>query len=597
MPARVLHVDDEPGFAETVATFLERESDMSVQTATNAADGLDRLGGGEFDCIVSGYEMPGQNGIEFLEASREACPEIPFILYTGKGSEKIASEAISAGVTDYFRKDRGTEQYTALADRITSAVEARRSEDARGKHESPAEPLSTDGVFRSLAEPLYAFDPDGNPLRWNERFEAVTGYSGEEIQRMALEEFVPEREAERVATTVRTVLEEGRSAVVRSALETKSGERVPYELTVCPLEDADGTVHGVVGIGRNSTGQKERRRELRLFRKAVENTGHSIYVTDRNGTIEYVNPAFEEATGYSAAEAIGMTPRILKSGEHDREFYEELWDTILSGDVWRNEIINKTKSGDRCVVDQTIAPLENDAGDITHFVAINADITSQHEFEETIKRQNDRLEEFASFLTHDLRNPLSVAEGRLELARNECDSEHHDAVANALNRMDRLINDVLLLTRERRDIGTTEPVAFRESVEAAWAMVTDKADGAELVYAGTSESAVIQADSSRLRQVLENLLVNAIEHGGTDVTVRIETTATGFAIEDDGPGVPQEDRHRVFDTGHTTSEEGTGVGLRIVERIVEAHGWDIRVTDGIDGGARFEITGVEFVEK
>lgn len=124
----VLHVDDDPDLTEVAAIYLQRESDrITVQTATSASEGLDAVARNEFDCIISDYNMPGQNGLEFLEAVRKAECDLPFILYTGKGSEEVASDAIAAGVTDYLRKRAGTEQYELLANRITNAVEQRRS--------------------------------------------------------------------------------------------------------------------------------------------------------------------------------------------------------------------------------------------------------------------------------------------------------------------------------------------------------------------------------------------------------------------------------------------------------------------------------------
>ncbi|MFB6206231.1 MAG: response regulator, partial [Haloglomus sp.] len=126
---RVLHVDDEPDFADMAAAFVGREDDrFDTETATSASEGLDRLSSNDFDCVVSDYDMPGQNGIEFLEAVREEHGDLPFILYTGKGSEEVASDAISAGVTDYLQKESGTGQYPVLANRIRNAVEKSRAQ-------------------------------------------------------------------------------------------------------------------------------------------------------------------------------------------------------------------------------------------------------------------------------------------------------------------------------------------------------------------------------------------------------------------------------------------------------------------------------------
>jgi len=213
-----------------------------------------------------------------------------------------------------------------------------------------------------------------------------------------------------------------------------------------------------------------------------------------------------------------------------------------------------------------------------------------------LKRQNERLDEFAGVVSHDLRNPLQVAAGRLELVRKECDSEHLDAIEAALQRSDRIIEDVLWLAREGQDVGSMDAVALQQTVDAAWNLVADEMEEADLYY-GTGDESLSQivADEDRLRQLMENLLRNAIEHGGEDVTVTVGKMADGFYVEDTGPGIPEAERDDVFGAGYSTSEDGTGFGLAIVKRVAEAHGWNIDVTEGSDGGTRFEITGVEFV--
>jgi PAS domain S-box-containing protein len=209
------------------------------------------------------------------------------------------------------------------------------------------------------------------------------------------------------------------------------------------------------------------------------------------------------------------------------------------------------------------------------------------EAESTIRRERDRLEEFASILSHDLRNPLNVAQGRLELIQMTGELDHVDAIDRALDRMGRLIEDMLTLAREGDAVGETEPVALDAIAKQAWNNVATN-DAALEVEA----SVQIDADHSRFIQVFENLYRNAIEHGGDTVTVRVGTLDGGFFIEDTGPGIPEDERDDVFESGYTTNQDGTGFGLAIVKRIVEAHGWEIGVTIGRDGGARFEISGI-----
>ncbi|MDZ5810614.1 PAS domain-containing protein [Halorubrum sp. AD140] len=211
------------------------------------------------------------------------------------------------------------------------------------------------------------------------------------------------------------------------------------------------------------------------------------------------------------------------------------------------------------------------------------------EREGELTRQNDRLEEFASVVSHDLRNPLQVAGGRLELARDECESEQLDAVERALNRMDTLIEDLLALAREGDRVRELEPIELSTLLANCW----ENVETAEATLE-TNTQRTVRADRGQLKQLLENLIRNAVEHGGDGVTVTVGDVEDGFYVADDGPGIPPDERDAVFDVGYSTSESGTGFGLGIVTQVVDAHDWGIRVTEGADG-ARFEVTGVELV--
>lgn len=212
---------------------------------------------------------------------------------------------------------------------------------------------------------------------------------------------------------------------------------------------------------------------------------------------------------------------------------------------------------------------------------------------EQLKKQSERLEEFASIVSHDLRSPHSVATGNLELVREDCDSEKIDAISSALARMDAIITDTLTLAKLGQVVGETEPVEIGSLVESCWEMV--QTDGAKLQITDIGR---VEADPDRLRHVFENLIRNAIEHGGNSVTVRIGRLrdGSGFYLEDDGPGISDEDLESIFETGQSSEDGQTGFGLAIVQRTTEAHGWDIEAANGAGGGARFEITGIEWVE-
>jgi signal transduction histidine kinase len=192
-------------------------------------------------------------------------------------------------------------------------------------------------------------------------------------------------------------------------------------------------------------------------------------------------------------------------------------------------------------------------------------------------------------LSHDLRNPLNVAQGRTEFLDVDDQEEHLAAIRRAHDRMETLIEDVLTLARQGQTVGETTVIPIQRTLTRAWSHVDT---GTASIDAAIDLE--IEADESRLQQLFENLFRNAIEHGGDNVTVRVDTLAdgAGFYVADDGPGIPPDEQEKIFDHGYSTTTEGTGFGLAIVQQVVRAHGWTITVTESTDGGARFEIRGI-----
>ncbi|WP_336025167.1 hybrid sensor histidine kinase/response regulator [Halobellus salinisoli] len=957
---RVLHVDDEPGLVDMAATFLEREDNrIDVRTANSPTDGLEILGDYELDCIVSDYDMPQTNGIEFLEAVREEYPELPFILYTGKGSEEIASEAISSGVTDYLQKESGTSQYTVLAHRIQNVVEQYQARQAVEQTEQKLTQLA-----EKSDDILFMFNEDWSELLFtNSAFEDIWGISVEQVEENseAFIEYIHPEDRDDVRRSMEQI-SKGQPDEIEYRIIPPDGDQRWVRAQSKPIFDSEGSITRIVGYVRDITEQKEHTRRFEAIfnntytfvgllepdgtlieandtalsfggldrddvignkmweatwfeysqetkdraRKAVKSAAQGEFVrhelpvkgagreaiidfsvrpvlndegevtllipegrditerkeheqkrqqiidrmndavieVDSNWEITVVNDPVEEFTGQDESELLGqdfwdvfaeargteferkyrqaMETRegttiveyysgvdewfdidvypnddgglafyFLSVTEHKqrekelertRDFFNEAerlgnlgaWEFSASGElVWtdgtrrihkvddkfeptldegvqffhpedretieqavesalesgasydrearlitandnqrwvrtrghvladtdqptvrgyiqditeqkeREEQLQKTNAqlenaieagavgtwewhipenrlvvgnefakrfgvdpdvaqdgveldrfissiheDDREWVEQEIeaamdacgeyeaeyrvwniddelkwvlargyVECDDDGTPIT-FPGVLVDITERKQIEQELHQQNERLDEFASVVSHDLRSPLSVVEGRLELAQEECESEHLDVIGTATDRMDRIIEDVLWLARAKQEIGSVEPTVMQTTVDAAWNLVADDVDQAELLYADEKRPLpTIKADENRLSQLLENLLRNAIEHGGTDVTVTVGPLENGFYVEDDGPGIPQDKREDVFAAGYSTDKEGTGFGLNIVNQVAEEHNWEIRVTDGRDGGARFEITGVEDNQK
>lgn len=217
----------------------------------------------------------------------------------------------------------------------------------------------------------------------------------------------------------------------------------------------------------------------------------------------------------------------------------------------------------------------------------------QREDKRRLERQNDRLDSVASIVSHDLRNPLTVARGRLDIAIKENDVAHLKAVDRALDRMHEIVDEVLTLVWTRRKIRSDEMVSFSlaNAAESSWQYIETKNATLRI-----KDDFAFQANRARLRQLFENLFRNAVEHGGDDVTVRVGALSNGFYVEDDGPGIPSAKQDKIFEAGYTSREDGTGLGLSIVKTVAEAHGWSLSITEGTDGGVRLEVTEVAELE-
>ena len=323
------------------------------------------------------------------------------------------------------------------------------------------------------------------------------------------------------------------------------------------------------------------------YERLVENSPDAIAHVAESGEILAANPAMGTRLDADSEDLVGtvVTDAFPDTVADDRLAAGR--EAIDTGDTVRTEDSNDGRSFHNIFV-----PGQTDRANDS-FQIISRDITPRKERERELERQNERLADFASVVSHDLRNPLNVAQSSVELVRDDLDNDHVDRIDRSLARMNDIIDDVLLLARQGDTVDDPSPVDLETMVSDAWSYV-DTGD-MELVVEPAGR---IEADPSRLQEVLGNLFRNAAEHGdATSVTVGPLAAEAGedegdFYVADDGEGIPDSNRGEVFETGFSTARGGTGLGLSIVREIANAHGWSVRVTDSASGGARFEITGV-----
>ncbi|MFP4589883.1 MAG: PAS domain S-box protein [Halobacteriales archaeon] len=716
---RVLHVDDDAAFTALSSEVLGRIDDrFLIDSATRVDEALAMLEDGTFDCVVSDYDMPGRNGVEFLEVVRARHADLPFILFTGKGSESVASEAISAGVTDYLQKERGLDQFAILANRVTNAIDhhhssriVRRSErglrrivdalphllfvaDGHGTLRMVNQPLAAlfgvpvdelegtklaalvgddlarplladiqavieseegrcldrleveaaDGHIHLLEPRLEPYDTEDatgavlgiaidvteddrrarNHERTRERMELALEATGSIIFELDLQTGDVVRYgdlegnlhlvAEEVPTLAdyleRAIHPDDRDAVREHFERLQSGdlEAVTLRYRTMPAEgvvrwvsanvtvrhDERGEPRWAVGIARDVTEAERHERELaetrERFRKILAYSSDFVMIVDEDQTVSYVSPSVEHVMGYTPAEIHG-TDAMAFSHPDDLEDAMAAFGGLLTEPEAEARLEERSRTADgewRWVEVRGRNYLDDPH--IGGLLVNVRDIDERKRRETELARQNDRLEQFASVVSHDLRNPLNVATGRLSMAREAADTDDLAAVDGALDRMAALIDDLLVLARQGRHVGQRATVTLGTVAERCWRNV-ETADASLVVEADVD----ISADRSRLQQLLENLMRNAVEHAGPSAMVTIGALEDGFFVEDDGPGIPSAERADVFEPGYTTSDTGTGFGLAIVREIAEAHGWTVAATEGRTGGARFEFTGIDAV--
>jgi len=642
--ARVLHVDDDEALLDLSTTLLERaEPRLEVVPETDPTVAVERVETEAFDCVVSDYRMPGLDGIELLRRVREIDDALPFVLFTSDGSESVASEAISAGVTDYLQKETGTERYELLANRVCNAVRRTRAEQKAAELERVTEVVrqinrtlvratTREQIERAVCETLsdsepYRFayvgryDPETEvvePTAWAgveagylDELEVTTteeptgrGPGGRAIRTRDVAVVQDVRDDPEFEPWRESAIERGYRAVAGVPLVYRDecyGLLGVYADRPGAFDDEERAILSELGADiAHAIHAVELRDELRASRRkhraVVDTAPDAIFLADaETGVVRQANAEATRLVGRPMEELVGLDQRRLHPPE-DADRYRDLFEEQLGeGPTVRTELADgsdvlvQRADGERVPVEINASTVEIGGERVS--IGIFRDVSERREQARELDRQNRRLERFARVLSHDLRTPLNVARGRLELALADDEAERDDdlvALGDALDRTEDLVEHLSPLVLRGRVVDDPEETALNAVVESAWTTAGDPA--ATLVAA--DDLGVVCGDESRLRELFENLFSNAVEHAGPEVTVTVGSHDDGFYVADDGPGIPESDREAVFTDGFTTGDRGSGWGLNIVQEIATAHDWSISITESAAGGTRFEFRDV-----
>ncbi len=405
----------------------------------------------------------------------------------------------------------------------------------------------------------------------------------------------------------------------------KDGSRFPVSLSVTALRDASGEIRGFLGIGSDITARLQAEEELRKLSQAVMQSPVAVIITTPDGRIDYVNPRFTEITGYTAAEAVGENPRILKSGRMSEGEYRTLWETISAGRIWQGVFYNRKKDGGYYWASASISPIRNPHGEVTHFVGIQEDITVQKMTEQALKEAKEAAEaanvaksEFLAGMSHEIRTPMNAVIGMAELLAetplNQEQQQYLQIFRSAGEILLGLINDILDLSKVEAGRLTLDASSFHlgEVVERTCEIMSMRAHEKNIELACRIAPDVcpeLWGDAARLQQVLINLIGNAVkftEVGEVVVTVDQETPLSAslsepdcllrFSVRDTGIGIPQDKLDRIFerftqaDSSTTKRYGGTGLGLTISRQLAELMGGRIWVESEVGKGSVFHFT-------
>lgn len=600
------------------------------------------------DIVISDYAMPTFDGMQALEITRKSETHIPFIILTGSMNEETAVECMKAGADDYVIKEQIARLPFAIKE-VLSKVRTKTEKEwlqhfllkisqlsvkeiglkayFQAIHQEIKKIMKADNFYIALYDHKtkkyalpYHFDEyddldSENPISLEN---TLTDYP----RKTAKAQLVT-KEYERELKEKGLIQPIGTPSLIwmGAPIINTSSDWVSGVIVIQDYKDKDAydkndlklleVIASEIGVFID---RKREQEKFELISRSVEQSPVSIIITDAHGDIEYTNPAFTHITGYAFEEVKGGNPRILKSGDHSKDFYKNLWDTILAGKDWQGEFHNLKKNGDFYWEQAVISPVIDEKGGITHFVAVKEDVTEKKQaFEELIKakekaEESDRLKTaFLANMSHEIRTPMNGILGFTDILRNsDLSSEEKDDYIEIIHRggqrLMNTVNDIIEISKIEAGVITTEwhETDLNHSLEDVIKFFRPEAKekGLEihLDQLLTENEATILTDKSKFEAILTNLFKNAIKYtneGHINVGVDIKNDWVEFYVKDTGIGVPKNRQEAIFnrfeqaDISDTKAFQGSGLGLAISKSYAEMLGGKIWLESEENKGSVF----------
>ncbi len=452
-------------------------------------------------------------------------------------------------------------------------------------------------IFDLLPELILILDDGKKIMDHNAAASAKLGLTAEELHGREINSIVVESGREAIASLLQSS-DQGRH--LESQFVTATGEVIDVDLDVKVLEGTDRQYQVV--IAKDITEQKKRDLDYLRFSNVIEHTINPIQITDANGLMVYVNPAFEHASGFSKEELIGKNPRILSSGRHSRDFWGKVWRYILGGKVWVGQVENRRKDGSPLHTELLISPIVGDQGKVIGFLGAHRDITEQKMLEQQLVRSQkmESIGTLAAGIAHEVGNPLTSISSLVQVIQrttnDEPAKEKLELIKNQINRIARIIRDLVDFSRPSTNV--ERPTDVNRIVRDALNIVQygKKVKGISFEVELNESLPPLMLVADQLTQVFINILINAVDSfEGKTGTIQVVSGMNDGSVEiriiDSGKGISKDDRDKIFEPFFTTKEvgEGTGLGLWVSYGIVRNFRGDILVESNPGKGSTFIV--------
>jgi PAS domain S-box-containing protein len=589
-------------------SLINAEYNLKIDLVDNEKDFEKALNTQKYDLVLSDFNLPGYDAFEALKKSLKICPNIPFIVVSGSVGEETVIELIKKGAHDYVLKDNLERLKFAVKRALSDAkkMEAHRHAEAELQKSNELNKY----LLQTIPFGIDIVDTTGTILFINENLQKK--FDIDLIGKKCWDLYKDDKEqCDDCPIKNGIAIGETFSIETDKILEGRS-----FQITHTGIL-FEGK-EAILEIFQDITTRKQAEENVKILSMAVEQNPASIIITNPEGLIEYVNPKFCEISGYTFEEMIGQYPRILSTGEKPKEEYGKLWNTILSNNIWRGEFHNKKKDGSLFWETAVISPINNEKGEITHFVAVKEDITEKKMMirelviaKEKAEKSDKLKTEFLAQMSHEIRTPLNVIISSVSYIKSEVEDkvgeEEYGLFESIELSSQRIIRTIsLILNVSELQLGIYKPILTNIDIDSSILsplfkehkkIATNK--NLQFIYKCNAEQKHITADEYSISQIFANLIDNALKytHDGK-VEILVSNNSNGeliVEIKDTGIGMSKEFHSNIFEpfvqeyTGYSRAYDGNGLGLSLVKKYCDVNIAIIEVESEKGVGSTFKV--------